>query len=545
MNSFSDLLHNLWFQIGPLIRNLWFQIGALIFLATAHGYIAAWLAVRMLFRPRRPVKFLGLTIWPQGMIPRHRERLAQAIGNAVGNELLAQDTVVDALFATDFFQRKVGDLIGGYTDDLLNTSYPSLIEAIPAQVRAPVLDAISALQLRVADYITNILRSEETAAAVNAFVDRRVDELLARRLSDALDDETYEQLVGFVENRFRNIVTERGFETKVRDFISARIEELAHSNATLAEVFTPDTVALVKRRIDMQLGPIAEQLTQIATNKRTRTQIGALIKREVDEYYGQLGFFKKIFVSRERIHHEVDDMVNKTLPRRVEEFLHGEAFEQEARGFLDQTIDNVLARPLNELVGQLEPDKLALIKEQITGRILALARGSELATTVSAYATDALARLRPHTIRALLEHASHDSAERLKSFLARSLLGVLAREETARTVNNILTAQIESMLIAPIGRLSEQISPHSVERARNALTERITGAARERLPIAIKEFDIGSIVRTKVANYPVEKLEALVLSVAQQHLRVIELFGLAMGFLIGVGQAIFFYVTHK
>jgi uncharacterized membrane protein YheB (UPF0754 family) len=533
MNSFSGLLHNLWFQIGSLI-----------FLATFHGYLAAWLAVRMLFRPRRPVKVLGLTIWPQGMIPRHRERLAQAIGNAVGNELLAQDTVVNALFETEFFQRKVADLIGGYTDDLLNTHYPSLIEAIPAQVRAPVLDAISALQLRVADYIAGILRSEETAAAVNAFIDRRVDELLARRLSDALDDETYEQLVGFVEQRFHNIVTERGFEQKVRDFISARVEELAHSQATLADVFTPETVALVKARIDAQLGPISEQLTEIATNKRTRTQIGALIKREVDDYYEQLSFFKKIFVSRERIHHEVDDMVNKTLPRRVEEFLHGEAFEQEARTFLDQTIDNVLKRPLQDLLGQLEPDKLTLIKEQITGRILVLARGPELSTTVSAYATDALARLRPHTIRALLEHASPDSAERLKSFLSRALLGVLAREETARTVNNILTSQIERLLIAPIGRLSDQIPERSIARARSALTERITAVARERLPIAIKEFDIGGIVRQKVADYPVEKLEALVLSVAQQHLRVIEMFGLVMGFVIGIGQAVFFYVTH-
>jgi uncharacterized membrane protein YheB (UPF0754 family) len=330
----------------------------------------------------------------------------------------------------------------------------------------------------------------------------------------------------------------------VRDFVGARIDDLAGSQATLAEVFTPDTVALAKARIDAQLTPIVEHLTELATNKRTRTQIGALIKREVDDYYAQLSFFKKIFVSRDRIHHEVDDMVNKTLPRRVAEFLHGEAFEQEARAFLDQTIDNVLARPLNELVGKLEPDKLAMIKEQITERILALARGPELSTAVSAYATDALARIRPHSVRALLEHASPDSTERLKKFLVKTLLGVLARDETARTVNHILTAQIERLLIAPIGRLSEQIPARSIARARNALTERITMAARERLPVALKEFDIGGVVRNKVAAYPVEKLETLVLSVAQQHLRKIELFGAAIGFFLGVSQALYFGLKY-
>jgi uncharacterized membrane protein YheB (UPF0754 family) len=498
----------------------------------------------MLFRPHNPVKFLGVTVWPQGMIPRHRARLAQTIGNAVGNELVSHDTVTDALFQTDFFQRKVSDLVGTYTHELLDKPRSSFVEALPAGVRAPVLDAISALQLRVAEYIADILKSVETAGAVNSFIDRRVDELLSRRLSEVVTDDTYAQLVGFVEERFHNIVNERGFGAKVRDFISARVDELAGSDATLAEVFTPDSVAIVKERIDAQLAPVVGHLSEIATNKRTRQQIGALIKREVDDYYGQLNFFKKIFISRERIHQEVDEMVNKTMPRRVEELLRGEAFAHEAEAFLNSTIDNVLSRPLNELVGRVEPEKLELIKDQVTERILAIARGAELSKTISAYSSDAIARLRPHTIRAVLEHASPDSAQRLKSFLSKALLGVLASEDTARTINNILTAQIERLLIAPIGRIGDHVPEKSVERASLALVERVVGAARERLPQAIKEFDIGGIVRDKVSNYPVKKLEDLVLSVAQQHLRKIELFGALIGFFLGLSQATYFALKY-
>jgi uncharacterized membrane protein YheB (UPF0754 family) len=498
----------------------------------------------MLFRPHNPVKFLGVTVWPQGMIPRHRARLAQTIGNAVGNELVSHDTVTDALFETDFFQRKVSDLVSGYTHELLDKPRSSFVEALPAGVRAPVLDAISALQMRVAEYIADILRSEETAAAVNSFIDRRVDELLSRRLSEVVTDDAYEQLIGFAEERFRNIVTERGFEAKVRDFVSARVDELAGSNATLAEVFTPETAALVKERIDAQLAPIVSHLSELATNRKTRTQIGALIKREVDDYYAQLNFFKKIFVSRERIHYEVDEMVNKTLPRRVEEFLRGEAFAREAEEFLNTTIDGLLARPLNELVGSVAPEKLELIKDQIAGRVLAIARGAELSKTVSAYSTDALARLRPHTLRAMLEHASPDSAQRLKSFLSKALLSVLARGDTARTINLILTMQIDRLLVAPIGRIGDHVPENSVERASVALVERVVGVARERLPQAIKEFDIGRIVREKVSNYPVKKLEDLVLSVAQQHLRKIEMFGAIIGFFLGLSQAGYFALKY-
>jgi uncharacterized membrane protein YheB (UPF0754 family) len=287
------------------------------------------------------------------------------------------------------------------------------------------------------------------------------------------------------------------------------------------------------------------QLANIATAQNTRTRIGALIKREVDDYYEQLSFFKKIFVSRDRIHHEVDEMVNKTLPRRVEEFLRGEAFEQEAETFLNSSIDNLLSRPISEIVGQIAPERLELIKAQISQRILVLARGRELSTSVSAYLTDALQRLKPHTLRALLEHASHDSAMRLKSFLTRGLLTVLSRDETARAINSILSSQIERLLIAPIGKLRDQIPEKSIERTSAALTDRITNAARERLPHAIAEFDIGTIVRKKVAAYPVEKLESLILSIAQQHLRTIELFGGAIGFFLGIISSLLFkYMLH-
>ena len=128
--------------------------------------------------------------------------------------------------------------------------------------------------------------------------------------------------------------------------------------------------------------------------------------------------------------------------------------------------------------------------------------------------------------------------------LSRALLGVLSREDTARTINNILTAQIERLLIAPIGRIGDHLPEKSVERASTALVERITVAARERLPHAIAEFDIGGIVREKVSNYPIQKLEDLVLSVSKQHLKKIELFGAVIGLFLGLAQGGYFALRY-
>ena len=206
---------------------------------------------------------------------------------------------------------------------------------LPSQARAPILDTISALQYRLAEYIAEMLKSEETAEAIERFVDKQVDELLERRVGDMVKDESVDRVLDFVEQHVQRLIATRRFRRKVREFVSGRLDDLARSNATLAETFTPETIAFIKERIDQQVPPIVHHLADIATSQTTRKQIGGLIKLEVDQYYEQLSLFKKIFISRERIHREVDDLVNKTLPKRVEEYLRGPAFEQEAETFLN------------------------------------------------------------------------------------------------------------------------------------------------------------------------------------------------------------------
>jgi uncharacterized membrane protein YheB (UPF0754 family) len=541
-NDFLLIYQETW-VIDPLTFKILIALGIIV-VAAIHGYGAAWLAIWMLFHPYKSVKLFGITIWPQGMIPRHREKLAQSIGNAVGNELVSQQTVFDALFETSFFQRKVEDFVGVYTNDLLSRVYPSFIDALPAQARAPILDTISALQYRLAEYIAEMLKSEETAEAIERFVDTQVDDLLDRRVGDMVSENTFDRAFDFVEQNLRRLIGTEGFETKVNEFVSGRLDDLARSEATLAETFTPETIAFIKDRIDQQVPPIVHHLAEIATSQATRKQIGGLIKREVDEYYEQLSLFKKIFISRERIHREVDELVNKTLPKRVEEYLRGPAFEQEAEAFLNATIDKMMARPLDELIGQFDAIRLGDLKVQISNRLLEILRSEALSTSLSIQFSDAMDRLRPQTLGAVIQQIDSNSTVNAKAFLTRSLLSLLSRDDTARTINAILSSQIERLLIAPIGRLGDHVSRNAMERASAALVERITLAARERLPVAIAEFDVGGLVRKKVSDYPLAKLEELVLSVAQQHLKTIELFGAVIGFFIGVGQAIYFWFTY-
>ena len=528
-------------SIEPIFKNIWVQIGLLIIFATVHGYAGAWLAVRMLFRPRRPVKLLGLTIFPQGMIPRHRERLATAIGKAVGEELVSQETIMEELLGKDFLRKKIRGVIDAYTQELLAQNYPSLVETLPTNLRGPVLDAITSLQFTVSEHIDAVLKNEETQIAISSFVERRVDEVLSRRVSSIVDNKTFESIVGFLEDRIKSAFDSPALEKNIRDFVSRRIDDLVGTETTLGSMFTPDAVALLKEKANEQIEPVAHQLTEIAAAERTRNQIGALIKREVHEYYEGLPFFKKIFVSRDNLLSEVDDLVNESLPKRIEETLKGDFFAEEARGFIGSAIDKAMTRPLPDVIGKINPEQLDRLKAQISSAVVNLIRGEEMRRSISAYLTDTLEKLRPHSIDSILRTIHPEAEQKLKSMLSRGLLSVVAGENTSRLVNDMLSRQVEQLLAAPIGRLSDKIGEEKVRSASDSFGDTLIAAIREKLPDAIREFDVGGVVREKIKAYPADKLEALVMSVAKEHLRTIELFGAFFGLVIGIVQGFLIY----
>ena len=479
------------------------------------------------------------------MIPRHRDRLANAIGKAVGDELVSQDTIIAQLTGNNFLRKKIQNVVDSYTNEILAADYPSVIEALPKNVREPVLDAISALQNKLAEHIKGVLKSEESLEAIRGFVTRRVDDVLGKRVSEVVDEEAFSKIVKFLDDRVRTAVRAKAFETNISDFISRRIDDLVNSETPLGNMFTGDAVALLKEKANEQIEPAIKQLADLAATEKTRDQISALIKHEVHGYYENLSFFKKIFVSREMLLGEVDDLVNESLPKRIEETLKGAFFAEEARNFIGSSIDNALAKPLPAVIGVVAPNQLVRLKQQVTKSVLSLLQSEETMAGITKYISAMLEKLRPHSIDAILQTIHPESEEKLKSMLANGLLDILARDETSNIINEMLAAQIDRLLSTPIGKIGDHIDEEKVKSASTSLTDAIIAAVHTKLPEAVAEFDVAGLVREKIRNYPPEKLESLVMSVAKEHLRTIELFGALFGFFIGILQAIQFYIYAR
>jgi len=65
----------------------WSQYLVPVLLSAFTGWITTWIAIKMLFHPRKPIRFFGITI--QGIFPKNQQLIAQKLGQVVSKELLS------------------------------------------------------------------------------------------------------------------------------------------------------------------------------------------------------------------------------------------------------------------------------------------------------------------------------------------------------------------------------------------------------------------------------------------------------------------------
>lgn len=63
------------------------------------GWITNWLAIKMLFRPRKPIKILFITF--QGIFPKNKPRIAEKLGTIVQRDLINFTDIKDRLNDAD------------------------------------------------------------------------------------------------------------------------------------------------------------------------------------------------------------------------------------------------------------------------------------------------------------------------------------------------------------------------------------------------------------------------------------------------------------
>jgi uncharacterized membrane protein YheB (UPF0754 family) len=82
------------------------------------GWVTNWVAIKMLFHPREPKRFLGITF--QGIFPKRQQQFAEKLGILVSAELLSFADIESKISNPDNL-KKIMPMIENHVDDFLRT----------------------------------------------------------------------------------------------------------------------------------------------------------------------------------------------------------------------------------------------------------------------------------------------------------------------------------------------------------------------------------------------------------------------------------------
>ncbi|MCB9046446.1 MAG: DUF445 family protein [Chitinophagales bacterium] len=167
------------------------------FISAFIGYFTNWIAIKMLFHPRKPVNLLGLTI--QGIFPKRQKQFAQKLGIMVASELLHFDEIADKLKDPEQL-RAISPTIENHIDSFLRIRLKEKIPVVSMfigdstieKLKEGMMEEINTLLPQVIGEYTDGLK-----AKIN------IEKMVTEKVENFSSDKLEEILAAIMKKEFR------------------------------------------------------------------------------------------------------------------------------------------------------------------------------------------------------------------------------------------------------------------------------------------------------------------------------------------------------
>jgi len=194
----------------------------------AIGYITNYIAIKLLFRPYKPVKLGNLTIFPQGVIPREKKHLAKKVGEVVKNYILSEEEIRKIVTSDEvkkeinkFLDEKIKSLLDKEITEFLTKEeiakkFSEIIERIVKE-KFPMFASFVNKEM-----LENILLKIEIPIKINHLIsEEKVKEILKSEIFEFLEKE--------VPQIFLKAHIDKIVEEKVASFDEKTLEDMLFS----------------------------------------------------------------------------------------------------------------------------------------------------------------------------------------------------------------------------------------------------------------------------------------------------------------------------
>lgn len=163
-----------------------------ILLSTFTGWVTTWIAIKMLFHPRKPIKILGLKI--QGIFPKNQRLIAEKLGQVVGKELLSFDEIEQKVTNPENLEKLRPDIeahIDNFLRNKLKDVFPMLFMMIGEKTIIQLKEAfLSELETLFPLLMKSYMAKLEKDLDLEKIVTEKVANFSTQKLEDILNQIT-------------------------------------------------------------------------------------------------------------------------------------------------------------------------------------------------------------------------------------------------------------------------------------------------------------------------------------------------------------------
>lgn len=466
------------------------------------GYITNWLAIKMLFRPHREIRILGVKLpFTPGLIPKESKRIAKTIGDSVGENLLSPKVITDALSKPDNSEN-IKLWIKNNIYKLKENNNP-INSLLMIQGNEKYESLIKYLKTNIGEFIFSKINNEKFKNKAIGVVEN----LLYEKYGDELQGFIFEQIKVYLSN----LGTSEKLKWEIEGGINSIVQNLKNDERTLYEVIPEDIIESINTYIDQEQEVIVNGILDIIKSPEIQNKLKSSLTELVNQNVNKM---ITMFITSEQI----SDKVFSSLEKYID--------SPEVYGTIIYIIKNSVDKILNNQVKNIAEDSLEVI---LNGDI------SIFSNIIMEYLSkDDNQEKLFMIIKNKLLSENMTIKTKVVSFIGQGLDIILNLNEVREIIDEVVELSLRNILVQPISTAFTSLEDNKVEAVTEYVSEGFHSLMNSYLPDIITTMNIASIVEEQINSFEVEFTEKLILDIAKKELSAITWLGALLGIIMGL-----------
>ncbi|MBX2932289.1 MAG: DUF445 family protein [Chitinophagaceae bacterium] len=163
------------------------------------GWFTNWVAIKMLFHPKKPIKIIGFTF--QGVFPKKQQQFAEKLGKVVGTELLSFTEIEQKISNPENIQ-KIMPLVEEHIDNFLRVKLSEQMPVISMFIGNKTIEQLKAVFIAELGELFPIIMNNYMNKLQN---DLDLEKIVVEKVNNFSSDKLEDLLKSLMQKEFKFI----------------------------------------------------------------------------------------------------------------------------------------------------------------------------------------------------------------------------------------------------------------------------------------------------------------------------------------------------